>query len=70
MCLEIWKKINIFVKIGNMNEATREQIIHIQTRVIFEWFLKNITEFGRISDAASDKIQRMFDIVNEKKDDD
>jgi len=58
------------VKIGNMNEATREQIIHIQTRVIFEWFLKNITEFGRISDAASDKIQRMFDIVNEKKDDD
>jgi hypothetical protein len=68
--LEIWKKINIFVKIGNMNEATREQIIHIQTRVIFEWFLKNIPEFGRISDAASDKIQRMFDIVNEKKDDD
>lgn len=52
-----------------MNEATREQIIHIQTRVIFEWFLKNINGF-RISDTASDKIQRMFDIVNEKKDDD
>ncbi len=68
MYLEIWKEIHIFVKIGNMNEATREQIIHIQTRVIFEWFLKNINGF-RISDTASDKIQRMFDIVNEKKDD-
>ena len=68
MYLEIWKEIHIFVKIGNMNEATREQIIHIQTRVIFEWFLKNISGV-RISDTASDKIQRMFDIVNEKKDD-
>lgn len=68
MYLEIWKEIHIFVKIGNMNEATREQIIHIQTRVIFEWFLKNINGV-RISDTASEKIQRMFDIVNEKKDD-
>ena len=53
-----------------MNEATREQIIHIQTRVIFQWFFDNISEWGRISDTAQDKIQRMFDIVNEKKNDD
>jgi hypothetical protein len=50
-----------------MNEATREQIIHIQTRTIFQWFFDNLPTWGRISDTAQDKIQRMFDIVNEKE---
>lgn len=53
-----------------MDEATREQIITIQGRTILKWLFDNIPQFGRTSDTAADKIQRMFNIVNEKKDDD
>lgn len=53
-----------------MTDKTREQIIAIQGRTIVKWLFDNIPQFGRTSDTAADKIQRMFDIVNEKKDDD
>ena len=53
-----------------MTDKTREQIVHIQARTILKWLFDNIPQFGRTSDTAADKIQRMFDIVNEKKDDD
>ena len=57
-------------KTSIMREDTREQIVHIQARTILKWLFDNIPQFGRTSDTAADKIQRMFDIVNEKKDDD
>ena len=47
------------------NEATKQQILAIQIKVICEYLIKK-SETERYSDEDVDKIQRMFDIVNNR----
>ena len=50
---------------NEFNEATKSQIVAIQVRCILEYIIK-LYENSSIRGKDANKIQRMFNIVNEK----
>lgn len=55
------KKLNV-----NINELTRAQIVHIQINSIMK-YLTNFLDGADVYPKDIDKIQKMFDITNDKK---
>ena len=55
------KKLNV-----NINELTKAQIVHIQINSIIR-YLTNFLDDADICQKDIDKIQKMFDITNDKK---
>ena len=55
------KKLNV-----NINELTKAQIVHIQINSIIRYLTKLI-DGADVYEKDIDKIQKMFDITNDKK---